>query len=554
MSETDPRSIAGKAPTPERRVPLVVVGAGVAGVAAAIEAAEAGIEVLLVDEHPVDNDMMAMDVPLCFGQRMDGAVRNRTAMLARVVETNPGLTRAYEAGVDVQLGTYVWGVFVSGPTVRELPAPMLGLADDRRSWLVGYDRLVVAAGARDVMLGFPGWERAGTLGAAGATALLTRYRALSARRLVVLGSGALGLHTAALALEHGVEVMGVVEVGPHVRGDAEAARALAAHGVPFFTSHTVRAARGGTGEIESLVLAALDGAGAPVPGSEREIACDAVCLAVGLTPSVELLHLVGARLRFAGALGGWIPEVDASMRTSVPTVFAAGDCAGFHDGMLADPDIARAQGRVAGLAAAESLDAIRGGTTAARSPGTPGAREAAPLARPLPADGVHAHWQTWLASLVAAGGWEVNVCQCEEVTRRELVETMPPRYLVWDSPQMRARSVATLAGDGPINQDQIKRLTRAGMGPCQGRRCREQVGLLLAQAAGTSIDRIPLPTFRPPVRPLPLNVLWPADEPAAMREDWVSWFGIPTQFSPHWEAGMAIDEPTAHARLIVSDE
>ncbi len=554
MRETDPRSIAGKAPTPERRVPLVVVGAGVAGVAAAIEAAEAGIEVLLVDEHPVDNDMMAMNVPLCFGQRMDGAVRNRTAMLARVVETNPGLTRAYEAGVDVQLGTYVWGAFVSGPTVRELPAPMLGLADDRRSWLVGYDRLVVAAGARDVMLGFPGWERAGTLGAAGATALLTRYRALSARRLVVLGSGALGLHTAALALEHGVEVMGVVEVGPHVRGDAEAARALAAHGVPFFTSHTVRAARGGTGEIESLVLAALDGAGAPVPGSEREIACDAVCLAVGLTPSVELLHLVGARLRFAGALGGWIPEVDASMRTSVPTVFAAGDCAGFHDGMLADPDIARAQGRVAGLAAAESLDAIRGGTTAARSPGAPGAREAAPLARPLAADGVHAHWQTWLASLVAAGGWEVNVCQCEEVTRRELVETMPPRYLLWDSPQMRARSVATLAGDGPINQDQIKRLTRAGMGPCQGRRCREQVGLLLAQAAGTSIDRIPLPTFRPPVRPLPLNVLWPADEPAAMREDWVSWFGIPTQFSPHWEAGMAIDEPTAHARLIVSDE
>jgi thioredoxin reductase len=554
MRETDPRSIAGKAPTPERRVPLVVVGAGVAGVAAAIEAAEAGIEVLLVDEHPVDNDMMAMDVPLCFGQRMDGAVRNRTAMLARVVETNPGLTRAYEAGVDVQLGTYVWGAFVSGPTVRELPAPMLGLADDRRSWLVGYDRLVVAAGAREVMLGFPGWERAGTLGAAGATALLTRYRALSARRLVVLGSGALGLHTAALALEHGVEVMGVVEVGPHVRGGAEAATALAAHGVPFFTSHTVRAARGGTGEIESLVLAALDGAGAPVPGSEREIACDAVCLAVGLTPSVELLHLVGARLRFAGALGGWIPEVDASMRTSVPTVFAAGDCAGFHDGMLADPDIARAQGRVAGLAAAESLDAIRGGTTAARSPGTPGAREAASLTRPLAADGVHAHWQTWLASLVAAGGWEVNVCQCEEVTRRELVETMPPRYLLWDSPQMRARSVATLAGDGPINQDQIKRLTRAGMGPCQGRRCREQVGLLLAQAAGTSIDRIPLPTFRPPVRPLPLNVLWPADEPAAMREDWVSWFGIPTQFSPHWEAGMAIDEPTAHARLIVSDE
>src|SRR4030095_1678517 len=121
----DPRSIVGKFPTPERHVPLMVVGGGVAGVAAAIEAARAGVEVLLIDEHPVDNDMMAMDVPLCFGQRMHGAVRNRAAMLERLVETSPGLTRADEAGVDVQLGTYVWGAFANGPTVQSLPVPML---------------------------------------------------------------------------------------------------------------------------------------------------------------------------------------------------------------------------------------------------------------------------------------------------------------------------------------------------------------------------------------------------------------------------------------------
>jgi thioredoxin reductase len=546
MPGTDRRSIAGKGPTPERHVPLIVVGAGVAGVAAALEAARAGLEVLLVDEHPVDNDMMAMDVPLCFGQRMQPSVRNRALMLERVVELNPGLARAHEAGIDVELGTYVWGAFVNGPTVQELPGPMLGLADDRRSWLVGYDRLIVAAGARDVMLGFPGWERAGTLGAGGAAALLTRYRALAARRLVVIGSGALGLHTATLALEHGVEVAGVVEVGERVRGDAGAAKALAERGVPLFTAHTIRAARGGPGEIDSVVLAGVDGTGMPVAGLQREIACDAVCLAIGLAPSVELLHLVGARLRFVSSLGGWVPEVDAWMRTSVPTVFAAGDCAGFHDAMLVAPEIARGQGRVAGLAAAHSLGALGLGEIEAR-------RGTLPPPPPAAAE-VHGHWTAWIASLVAAGGLEVNVCQCEEVTRRELIETKPPRYLRWDSPQMRARSLATLLRDGPINQDQIKRLTRAGMGPCQGRRCREQVGLLLAQAAGTTVDRIPLPTFRPPVRPLPLSVLWPADEPAAMRQDWVSWFGIPTQFSPHWTAGMAIDEPTAQAPLIVGEE
>src|SRR5881296_3287262 len=493
----DRRSIAGKAPRPDRHVPLVVVGAGAAGVAAAVEAARAGVEVLLVDEHPIDNDMMAMDVPLCFGQRMDATVRNRAAMLERVVETNPALASVHDAGVDVQLGTCVWGAFVNGPTVQELPAPMLGLADDRRSWLVGYDRLIVAAGARDVLLGFPGWERAG-----------------------------------------------VVEVGARVRGHAATATALAERGVSFYTAHTIHEARGRTGEIESVVLVAVDGTGKPIRGGPKEIACDAVCWAIGLVPSVELLHLIGARLRFVSSLGGWVPEVDARMRTSVPTVFAAGDCAGFHDGRLATPDVAHAQGRWAGLAAAESLGARACSET----------QDEVPVASPAPDTGPHAYWQAWLDSLIAAGGWEVNVCQCEEVTRRELVETKPPRYLKWDSPQMNARRLATLLRDGPVNQDQIKRLTRAGMGPCQSRRCREQVGLLLAQAAGTTLDRIPLPTFRPPIRPLPLNVLWPADEPPAMREHWVSWFGIPTQFSPHWEAGMAIDEPTARARLIVSDE
>jgi thioredoxin reductase len=541
IREIDPRSVADKPPRVERHVPVVVVGAGAAGVAAAIAAARSGAQVLLVDENPVDNDMMAMDVPLYFGQRMQESVRNRALMMERVVEANPGLAEAHEAGVDVQLGTCVWGAFVNGPTVLELPGPLLGLADDRRSWLVGYDRLVVAAGARDVAMGFPGWERAGAMGASGACSLLTRYRALAADRMVIVGSGSLGLATAALALLHRVEIAGVVEVGDVVRGEPAVAAALTARGVPIYTSHTIREARGKVGEVESVVVVQVDGELKPVAGSEREIKCDAICLALGLAPNVELLPLVGARLEFVSPLGGWVPQLNELMQTTVPMVFAAGDCAGIHDGMLADPDIARSQGHAAGTAAAESLRATQ---------------------IPLPHRGRgqgegasrHAYWQQWLQSLIHAGGLEVNICQCEEVTRRELIEVKPPRYLKWESPQMAARSLDTMLRDGPVNQDQIKRLTRAGMGPCQSRRCREQVSLLLAQVAGISVDKIPLPSFRPPLRPLPLNVLWPADEPPAMREHWVSWFGIPTQFSPHWEAGMAVAEPTAQAPLILSDE
>jgi thioredoxin reductase len=538
VHQIDARSIAGKTPHPERHVPIVVVGAGVAGVAAAIEAARAGASVLLVDENPIDNDMMAMDVPLYFGQRMQASVRNRALMMERVVEARPELADAHDAGVDIQLGTYVWGAFVNGPTVQELHGPMLGLADDRRSWLVGYDRLIIAAGARDVVMGFPGWERAGVMGAHAACSLLLRYRALAAQRMLVVGSGALALGAAILALEHGVVVTGIVEVGERAHGDETMTRSLVDRGVPFYTHHTVLAARGRVGEVESAVLVRVDGDLMPIPGSEQEIVCDTVCLALGLAPNVELFPLAGARLVYDPTLGGWVPEIDGSMRTSIPTVFASGDCAGVHDGMLVDAELARRQGQVAGRAAVESLatDAVR-----SRPAATPATRE------------MSAYRQSWLRSLINAGGWDVNVCQCEEVTRRELIEVMPPRYLEWDSAQMSARNLDTMLRDGPVNQDQIKRLTRAGMGPCQSRRCREQVSLLLAEAAHTSVDRIPMPSFRPPVRPLPLHVLWPSDEPDVMREDWVSWFGIPTQFSPHWAAGMAIAEPTAQTRLIVTE-
>jgi thioredoxin reductase len=540
----DPSSVAGKAPRVERRVPLVVIGAGPAGAAAALEAARAGVRVLLVDENPLDLDLMAMDVPLYFGQRMTPSVRNRSQMLERVVEANPGLTRADEAGVEVLLGACVWGAFRNGATQRELEGPLLGLADHERSWLVGYDRLVVAAGARDVAMGFSGWQKAGVMGASGLAALVGRYRAFAGRRLVILGSGPLGLHAASLALDAGVEVAAVVDVTAAPRGEPEAVRRLSDRGVCFLAGHTVKEASGRTGEVESITLIRLDRDLSPMRGTETEIACDAICLALGLTPNVELLDLLGCRLRFRSEVGGFVPETDAWLRTTAPGVFVAGDCAGVHEGLAASDATARDQGRLAGLAAAASLGAVEPSRVDALSrelrhvaPGGPGPSEA------------HGYWRTWLRSLVRVGGADVLACQCEEVTRRELLEVQPPRYLEWQSAAMGARGLGTLLRDGPLNQDQIKRLTRAGMGPCQGRRCREQVALLLSEEAGIPVSEIPLPSFRSPVRPLPLKVLWPEDEPAAAREHWVSWFGIPTQFTPHWTTHVDPSETTVFMGL-----
>jgi hypothetical protein len=113
----------------------------------------------------------------------------------------------------------------------------------------------------------------------------------------------------------------------------------------------------------------------------------------------------------------------------------------------------------------------------------------------------------------------------------------PPAYLGPPSPAQAKRGLDRLLEDGPANQDQIKRLTRACMGPCQARRCREQVALALACASNAPAARIPLAGYRAPVRPLPLTVLAAWDETAAMTRHWDVWMGIPGQWTPYDDIG-----------------
>jgi hypothetical protein len=322
-------------------------------------------------------------------------------------------------------------------------------------------------------------------------------------------------------------VPAVVEVAPALRGDPGVRDALERQGVRFHPGHVVAEALGSRDEIEGVRLAALDGDLRPIAGRAAEVACDTVCLAIGLVPQVELLQILGCRLVFRSERGGFVPETDAEQRTSLPEVFAAGDVTGVDERVVLTSDRAEAEGRRAGLAAAASLGAITSDRARVLL------RETSVTAME-PGPRVHDYWRLWLRATLAAGGGDILACQCEEVTRSELVGAQPPRYLGPASAPMRARSLGTLGQDGPLHPDQVKRLTRAGMGPCQGRRCREQVALLLAEAGDVPVDTIPLASYRPPVRPLPLSVLWPHDEPPAMREHWVSWFGIPTQFAPHW--------------------
>ncbi len=514
----DPWAIDGKFALPDEHAQLLVVGAGPAGIAAALEGARLGLRVVLLDENPVSASLMGLDVPLFYGQRMTAAVQEPARMVERLVASSPGLEAAFDAGVDVRLGITAWGVFANGAALNALPARVAGLSDGSRSWMCGFDALVLATGARDLVLGFPGVDIPGVMGARALHSLLDRYDAFDGRRLLILGSGDLAARTALLALDRGLEVAGLVEVLPQAQAAPALAAALAARGVSVLTGTTILRAEAGGLTLDAVVVRR--------DGVEHRIACDTVCLAIGAVPAIELAGAAGCRLAWRGDLGGHVPALAPGGATSLAGIFCAGDCAG-----LAEEGACTEQGAAAAQAA---QDWLASGTQQHRGSLAPAGE-----------DGT-AYRLAWMRALLVEESVSAPVCLCEEVSRAELLGIRPPRYLGCRSDRMDARDGATLLRDGPLHPDQIKRLTRAGMGVCQGRRCREQIALLLALTSGASPADIPLASYRAPVRPLPLGVLADGD---TMQDGWDVWFGIRTQWVPYDAIGTADEAALLHGNM-----
>jgi thioredoxin reductase len=507
----DIKAAAGKAPRPERAVEVLVVGGGLAGTAAAVAAAQGGAKVLLIDEHPLDPGLMGLDTPLFFGGRHGGAARGGGRLMEQVFAARPGLEAAFEAGVEIELGLSVWGVFAPGYGLASLPSPMAGLADRSRSWMVGFQQAVIAAGARDVAFAFPGWDQPGVMGAAALASLISTYDAFEGRRLVILGSGALAVAAAELALARGLDVAALVEVAAEPQAPPEALSRLAGAGVEILAGLVPLLAEGGLDGVVALTVRPLDG------GADRRIACDTIVEAVSLTPAVELLDVAGADLTMAPELGGFVAASPDGVSTSVRGLYVAGDAAGTPGGAWMSAEAARRSGRRAGRAAVGETPVAHAG--------------------PGPGDDAVALQQAWVRALMALDAPQTVVCQCEAVTLGDLVGVRPPAYLGPPSPAMQGRDLRRLLDDGPANPDQIKRLTRAMMGPCQGRRCREQAALAIACASNTPPQRMPLAGYRAPVRPLPLQVLADWAEDPLVSQHWDVWFGIPTQWIPDAHVG-----------------
>lgn len=466
------------------RYDLLVVGGGPAGLAAARTAADHGLSVVVVDERPT----LGGQIYKQFGR---GFVVGDESKLGRDYHAGRKLIEA----AHVPNATLLTGSAVVAIRDREVVvAPGEGPV-----FTVTAERILIAPGAHDRPVVFPGWTLPGVITAGAAQTLVKTQRVLPGERIVLAGSGPLALAFPAQLARYGARIVAALEAGPapsvrdvgrilarapgnaHLLRDAAGYRlSLLRHRVPLsYRRVVVRAI--GEGRVQHVVHARVDADWRPLPGTEETVDADTLCLGYGFVPSVELLRLVGCAFDFDESLGGMVVRLDEWMRTSSPNVFSAGDGAGV-EGVY----VAMAQGRIAATAVAVDLGRI---TPTEASERVRSLRRLIDRKR---------RFASSLARMYRVGDGifeladaDTTVCRCEEVRQSQI------------------DSALSASADIMV----VKALTRAGMGLCQGRNCQRQIAASIARRYEIDRASVALSTPRFPARPVALGAI--ADDSVA---------------------------------------
>ncbi|HOL66584.1 MAG TPA: NAD(P)/FAD-dependent oxidoreductase [bacterium] len=330
----------------EKKVEVLIVGAGPAGLSAAIEVARGGARVLVVDENGVAGGQLFKQIHRFFGSRDHSAG-------VRGFEIGTRLLRECEnAGVEIMLNSVVWGLF------PDMTAGVVFF--NKHNVAVRAERIILSCGASENTLNFPGWTLPGVMGAGAAQTMMNIHRVLPGKEAIMVGSGNVGLIVGYQLIQAGCQVKAVLEILPEVGGYKVHANKLARLGVEILTSWTVVEARGRE-KVEEVVISRVDSKLQPMAGSKRTISADLVCMAVGLSPLAELAWMAGCRFGYFPLLGGFVPLHGANLETTLPGIYVAGDISGIEEASTA-----MEEGKLAAVSVLESLKRISPAEAAGR--------------------------------------------------------------------------------------------------------------------------------------------------------------------------------------------
>lgn len=320
-----------------KRYDLIVVGAGPAGLSAAIEAAKRGLTVAVFDENTKPGGQLFKQIHKFFGSK-----EHKAKIRGYDIGTEL-LALANESGVEVQLSATVIGLY-----------PMKEVVVSAADAVVHYkaDTIIVATGASENMVNFNGWTLPGVIGAGAAQTMMNLHGVKPGSKVLMLGSGNVGLVVSYQLLQAGCEVVAVIDAASRIGGYGVHAAKVARTGVPFYLSHTIIEATGDD-HVTGVTIGEVNSNWQTIPGTEKCFEVDTICLAVGLSPMSQLLKMAGCRMVEDPSKGGTVPICDNYGGTTVPGVYVAGDVSGIEEASSA-----MIEGRISGIAAAAYLGYI----------------------------------------------------------------------------------------------------------------------------------------------------------------------------------------------------
>jgi sarcosine oxidase subunit alpha len=255
----------------------LIIGGGPAGLSAALELGERGIDTLVVDDKDRLGGKLVLQTHKFFGSIEDCYAGTRGIDIAKILEEN----------IQVYPSIKVW---LNSTAMYVFSDKKVGIVTNNAHYRIVSPKVVLnAAGAREKSLIFPGNTLPGVYGAGAFQTLVNRDLVKPAKRLFVVGGGNVGLIAAYHALQAGIDVVGVVEALPQCGGYQVHANKIQRLGVPIYTSHTIMSANGDE-HVESITVCEIDGDFKGIPGTERTYACDTVLIAVGLSPVNEFFE------------------------------------------------------------------------------------------------------------------------------------------------------------------------------------------------------------------------------------------------------------------------